>query len=172
MKRLSLLGLVLTLAIPGCVDIEYVGQTFPANPETHEIAFFPPDVPVPEGEYRAIGRATLTAPASTETAELQDDLILCEKGGGEIALRLQNLDRQPAHPLAAEREQLLRELSVRHAVGMIAQPLLRGEPFVGIGPRHGERVERAYERFELISAADRGKQLFKAGILLLLVLVP
>lgn len=79
--------------LTGCVDLEYVGQTFPELPEDTEVAFFTPEIPVPEGEYHAIGRATVTAPGSTSNETLRDDLIESARDHGADAVQVVDFKR-------------------------------------------------------------------------------
>ena len=79
--------------LTGCVDIQYVGQTFPALPSDAEVAFFTPEIPVPEGEYHAVGRATVTAPGSTNSDTLREDLIEAARDRGADAVQVVEFKR-------------------------------------------------------------------------------
>jgi len=90
-KILRLLPLLLMMA--GCVDLNYVGQTFPPLPEGQAVALYTAEQPPPEGEYRSIGRATLTAPDGTEQEEILDKLTESAREHGADAVRIVEFKR-------------------------------------------------------------------------------
>ena len=66
------------LTVSGCINVEYVGQSFPVLPETDPVAFFTRKSPLPESGYHPIGRVLLTAPPRVNQSDIIDKL-------GEIA---------------------------------------------------------------------------------------
>ncbi len=60
--------------ISGCVDINYVGQEFAPTPDSQPIAYFNARAELPQGEYRIIGRAVLTAPDGVNGWEIREKL--------------------------------------------------------------------------------------------------
>lgn len=93
MKILSALGMAAALLLTGCVDLNYVGQTFPPLPEDQAVTLFTAEQPPPEGEYRSIGRATLTAPDGTAREEIQDKLFESAREHGASAVRIVEFKR-------------------------------------------------------------------------------
>ena len=66
------------LTVSGCINAEYVGQSFPVLPETDPVAFFTRNSPLPDRGYHPIGRVLLTAPPRVNSSDIIDKL-------GEIA---------------------------------------------------------------------------------------
>lgn len=93
MKHWRMLLFPLLLGAAGCVDVNYVGQTFPALPEDRSVTFFTQDMTVPRNEYRTIGRATLTAPGSTDSEELKEALIETARKHGADAVQVVEFKR-------------------------------------------------------------------------------
>ena len=84
-KSVSAAALVLLLGC-SCVNIEYVGQRFPADPAA-AIGFFNNQEEIPEG-YRVIGRAEITAPDSYTAWDLRGELLdkAAEVGADAVAV--------------------------------------------------------------------------------------
>ena len=93
MNFLKMLAIPGALLLTGCMDLDYVGQTFPPLPEDQAVALYTPEQPPPEGEYRSIGRATLTAPDGTEREEIQDKLIESAREHGADPVRIVEFKR-------------------------------------------------------------------------------
>ena len=91
--RNGLLLSALALWTAGCVDLNYVGQTFPPLPEDQAVALYTPEQLPPEGEYRSIGRATLTAPDGTERETILEKLVESAREHGADAVRIVEFQR-------------------------------------------------------------------------------
>ena len=73
----------------GCVDFDYVGQSFPATPEDMPIAYYTERSDVPVGKYAIVGKATLTAPAEKmDSYELREYLVDQARAHGAEAVCL------------------------------------------------------------------------------------
>ena len=66
--------LLMALCASGCINVDYVGQTFPPLPEGTPVKIYSQETPVPAGEYRIIGRVNLTAPDGTSMEEINKSL--------------------------------------------------------------------------------------------------
>ena len=76
-----LMGLVLMY---GCINVEYVGQSFPVLAENEPVKIYWPTVQPPEDTYRAIGRVFIEAPDGTTQGDIAEELItLARKHGAE-----------------------------------------------------------------------------------------
>ncbi len=91
--RMVVAAAMLVLAASGCVDLDYTGQTFPAPGADAPVAFFTADAPMPQNEYHAIGRITLTAPDGTNSDTLRDDLIDAAREHGADAVSVVEFKR-------------------------------------------------------------------------------
>ena len=89
-NRLLRFSAVALLAVfCGCVDFDYVGQTFSATPDDVPIAYYTERSDVPAGKYTIIGKATLTAPADQmDSYELREYLIDQARAHGAEAVSL------------------------------------------------------------------------------------
>ena len=71
----AVLAAGISLVAAGCIDLEYIGQEFEPTPQSRPVALFQNRAEVPPGEYRIIGRATLTAPDGTLGYDIQEKLL-------------------------------------------------------------------------------------------------
>ena len=60
MKRYVLWSAALLMLLAGCVDVDYVGQTFDPIPEGSPVEYFNSRKEIQPGKYRIIGRAVIT----------------------------------------------------------------------------------------------------------------
>ena len=68
----------------GCVNVEYVGQSFPPLASDAPVTVFTPEAPMPSGEYRAIGRVLMTLPDGNGISDARQELInLAREHGAE-----------------------------------------------------------------------------------------
>lgn len=75
-SRVSLAGILLiALNVCGCINVEYTGQSFPPLPEGTTVTLYSPESPAPVSGYRAIGRATVTAPQGWSMSEVREKLV-------------------------------------------------------------------------------------------------
>ena len=93
MKKIFMTGwfaaaaLMLVMA-SGCINIEYVGQSFPALPADDPIAFFTKKSPLPESGYRSIGRVYLVAPPKSSESDILTELGKCAREHGANAVEI------------------------------------------------------------------------------------
>ena len=67
--------LVLLLFAAGCVNVDYVGQTFEPIPEGKPVEYFGARKEVPPGKYRIIGRAVISASRKFDKYDIRELLI-------------------------------------------------------------------------------------------------
>ena len=77
----------LTLSAVGCMNVDYVGQSFPPLAEDSAVAVYSPSAPPPEN-MRAIGRVYLTAPQGTSVEEISDELVALAREKGAEAVNI------------------------------------------------------------------------------------
>ena len=82
-----MLLLLMMVTVTGCMNVDYVGQSFPPMPEDSAVAVYSPSVPPPEN-MRAIGRVYVTAPQGTSTNEISDELIELAREKGAEAVNI------------------------------------------------------------------------------------
>lgn len=90
---LAILVAGIGLLVSGCIDLEYVGQEFEATPMSRPVALFQNRTEVPPGEYRIIGRATLTAPDGMLGYDIQEKLLDTAREAGADAVCLVSTKR-------------------------------------------------------------------------------
>ena len=76
------------LAAAGCINIEYVGQSFPPLPESTPVLIFSPESPAPEKGYRIIGRAIVTAPDNKGAGVMRPELAKLAREHGADAVNI------------------------------------------------------------------------------------
>ncbi|MDR0932620.1 MAG: hypothetical protein LBM70_06315 [Victivallales bacterium] len=73
MIRLVLLaGVFALLGVVGCTDIDYVGREFESTPVSEQVAYYVNRELIPPGEFRIMGRVTITAPDGTDGYDIQE----------------------------------------------------------------------------------------------------
>lgn len=96
-RFLTGLGKVLLFAgmplMYGCINVEYVGQSFPALPENEPIQVYSPVAPMPAGDYRIIGRATIQAPDGTTRGDVHEALSELAREHGAEAVNILDYKR-------------------------------------------------------------------------------
>lgn len=76
MRHLLFLTAVAALLLTaGCVKIDYVGREFTPTPQSEPVAYYLNREEIPPGQFRIIGRATLTAPDGTDGYDIKDELL-------------------------------------------------------------------------------------------------
>lgn len=89
----AVLAAGISLVAAGCIDLEYIGQEFEPTPQSRPVALFQNRAEVPPGEYRIIGRATLTAPDGTLGYDIQEKLLDSAREAGADAVCLISTER-------------------------------------------------------------------------------
>lgn len=72
--RFSLAAAAIGL-ITGCVNVDYVGQSFAPLPETEPVAYFSSRGDIPAGKYRIIGRGRLETTRRIDGYDLREILV-------------------------------------------------------------------------------------------------
>ena len=112
MRHLLFLSAVAALLLTaGCVKIDYVGREFNPTPESEPVAYYLNRSEIPPGEFRIIGRATLTAPDGTDGYDIKDELQAKARACGADAVcqvRARKLDvglydREETDPFPAQK---------------------------------------------------------------------
>ena len=81
-KTMPALGLLLMY---GCMNVEYVGQSFPALAENEAVKVYSPNSPLDAEGYRIIGRVEIQAPDGTTQEDVVEELTgLARKHGAEV----------------------------------------------------------------------------------------
>ena len=65
----------LFLLCAGCVNVDYIGQTFDPIPEGTPVEYFDGRARIPAGKYRIIGRATITTPRKFDYFDIRELLV-------------------------------------------------------------------------------------------------
>lgn len=87
MRHLLFLSAAAALLLAaGCVKVDYVGREFTPTPESESIAYYLNRSEIPPGEFRIIGRATLTAPDGTDGYDIKDELLAKARACGADAV--------------------------------------------------------------------------------------
>ena len=76
-------GVAALFLAAGCVKCDYVGREFAPTPESEPVAYFRNRGEIPPGDFRIIGRATVTAPDGTDGYDIRD--LLLEKARNAVA---------------------------------------------------------------------------------------
>jgi len=89
MRHLLFLSVVTALCLAaGCVRIDYIGREFTPTPESEPITYYLNRGEIPPGEFRIIGRTTLTAPDGTDGYDIKDELLEKARACGADAVCL------------------------------------------------------------------------------------
>lgn len=75
MKPWMLWSAALSLLLSGCVNVDYVGQTFAPIPEGTPVAYFGSRDEIRPGRYRIIGRGVITTTRRLDKYDIQEILI-------------------------------------------------------------------------------------------------
>ena len=78
MKRLFMPVLTLAAAgclLSGCVNVDYVGQSFDPIPEGTAVEYFSARKEIPAGKYRIIGRGTIETTRKLDRFDLREILV-------------------------------------------------------------------------------------------------
>lgn len=108
MKKLSFVSKVLCAAgailfANGCIDVDYVGQSFPALPAGTGVTIYTPSSPLSDrGNYRAIGHVSITAPDGTTADEINSKLIALARENGSDTVSIVEFKRVPIGPGAPD----------------------------------------------------------------------
>lgn len=79
-------GIAAPLLTAGCVKCDYVGREFDPTPESEPVAYFRSRSEIPPGDFRIIGRATVTAPDGTDGYDIRDLLLEKARKSGADAV--------------------------------------------------------------------------------------
>ena len=71
----KLLPAALLILAAGCVNVDYVGQTFPPIPEGQPVTYFSSRNDIQPGKYRIIGRAVITTMRRFDKYDIRELLI-------------------------------------------------------------------------------------------------
>lgn len=104
-KTMLALGI---LSMYGCMNVEYVGQSFPALAENVPVKIYSPTAALPENTYQVIGRVMITAPDGTTRDEVCDKLTALAREHGAEAVNILEFKRVRIGTVAAEPEQIQR----------------------------------------------------------------
>jgi len=63
------------LLVAGCVNVDYVGQSFDPTPEEARVEYIVGRSAIPAGKYRIIGRGTISTPRKIDSYDLREALI-------------------------------------------------------------------------------------------------
>lgn len=86
-------ALIMGLIACGCINVEYVGQTFPQLPEGSQVIIYSKESPVPPDTYHAIGRVTMTAPDGRTLGDLRAELVDLARQHGAEAVSIVEFNR-------------------------------------------------------------------------------
>lgn len=82
-------ALLLGIFACGCIDVEYVGQSFPPLPEDVNIPVYTEKNPAPEKVvYRSIGRVLVTANDDCPAADIRSELEKTARENGAEAVKI------------------------------------------------------------------------------------
>lgn len=104
-KSTLALGLLLMY---GCINVEYVGQCFPALPETEPVKVYSPTAPLTGGEYKVIGRVEIVAPDGTTRGDVYDELTELARQHGAEAVNILDFKRVRIGTVASDSGQIPR----------------------------------------------------------------
>jgi len=79
-------GVAALFLAAGCVKCDYVGREFAPTPESEPVAYFRNRGEIPPGDFRIIGRATVTAPDGTDGYDIRDLLLEKARKSGADAV--------------------------------------------------------------------------------------
>lgn len=141
MRHLLFLSAVAALLLgAGCVNIDYVGREFTPTPESEPVVYYLNREEIPPGEFRIIGRATLTAPNGTDGYDIKDELLAKARACGadavcQVRARKLNVglyDREETDPIPPRKPQDPADAAPRSAPSALeaeyGEPVkLRGE---------------------------------------------
>lgn len=94
MKKLYRIGkitaaVLLATSAWGCIDVEYVGQSFPALPDYAEVPIYDAKNPMPESSvYRPIGRVQLNANDDCTAGDIRAELEKTAREHGAEAVKI------------------------------------------------------------------------------------
>lgn len=93
-NNIAFLIAILSLSlITGCMNIDYIGQHYPATPKRSSINFYNNSKEVPDGQYAIIGRAVAAAPDSYSSEEIKNALIDKAQTCGADAIQVVDFKR-------------------------------------------------------------------------------
>ena len=81
------------LAAAGCVNVEYVGQSFPALDEAAPVVIYSPENPMPDKGFRAIGRAMVTLPDNRGAGDIRQELTALAREHGAEAVNVVSIQK-------------------------------------------------------------------------------
>jgi hypothetical protein len=113
------------LALAGCVNVEYIGQDFPALPEEKNVMIFQEKDQLPPGEFQAIGKLKMVVPPGVDMVEVRELIAENARKHGASAARIVSVEKKLANRYygARQEESLSPMLASRSTVGgMAAQP--------------------------------------------------
>lgn len=94
-RTFLLMGAVALFFVAGCIDFNYVGREFAPTPISEPVAYYVNRELVPAGEFRIMGRATVTAPDGTDGYDIQELLLKKARAFGADAVCLVRARKVP-----------------------------------------------------------------------------
>ena len=94
-------ALVLVLMY-GCMNVEYVGQSFPALAENEPVKVCSPTSPLASDGYRVIGRVEIQAPDGTTQADVVEELTALARKHGADVVNILEIKRVKIGTVAAD----------------------------------------------------------------------
>ena len=158
---------LLLAVVAGCVNVDYVGQTFEPIPEGKPVEYFAERKEVPPGKYRIIGRAVVTTTRRFDKYDAREFLTDEARKRGADAVVL--IDHQRIKRGIYERESDVSAVDISPASnsgnikpggGELMVSLDRSEPLEG---EHHYRVELKLRVLFLKSKEDLEQELARRG---------
>ena len=98
----KLLAAAVLILTAGCIDVDYVGQSFPALPAGSNVTIYTPESPLSDRSYRAIGRVSITAPEGTTRGEINEKLTVLAREHGADTVNIISVRRVVIGPGAPD----------------------------------------------------------------------
>lgn len=98
----KLLAVAVLILTAGCIEVDYVGQSFPALPAGSNVTIYTPESSLSDRNYRAIGRISITAPEGTTRGEINEKLTLLAREHGADTVNIVSVRRVVIGPGAPD----------------------------------------------------------------------
>ena len=90
---LYLAAVICACAVTGCVNVEYIGQNFPALPDSRSVLIFTEDNEVPAGEFKVIGKLKMTVPPGVDMVIVREKIAEEARERGASAARIVSVEK-------------------------------------------------------------------------------
>ena len=106
----------------GCINVEYIGQDFPALPDNRSVLIFTADNEVPAGEFKVIGKMKMTVPPGVDMVIVREKIAEEARAHGASAARIVSAEQVLVNRYygAARQEAESPMLTSRSTVGPMA----------------------------------------------------